>query len=207
MRAPVFQKAAEQPRSWFNVGDSLLASARLIWETSIAPAYPPGEFTDSTSRVAFLHIRAFYLLAGFSAENYIKGVHVVRMRVVGKKPFAATKGKLALKYLNSTHKLVMPARQADLAITADQESLLRRLEDAIQSAGRYPFPVGPRDSIGIDRLDALDWQVLESVARLCHQAWRSITAKRLPGGRRIWKDVCMANSKFAEHSSPVFRSW
>ena len=45
------------------------------------------------------------------------------------------------------------------------------------------------ESIGIDRHNTQDCRVLESFAQLCHDTWRTITAKLGPGGVRTWTDI------------------
>jgi hypothetical protein len=182
-----FRMVAEQPRSWFRVAEQLLGSARVIWESRIEPACSASGF-KSASAAAFSHMRGFYVLAGFSAENFIKGVLVAQMRVAHGQPIADRQGELSLQGLNKRHRLVNPAQQASLPLTLEQRELLTRLEPIVKWSGRYPVALAPTLADGLDYINAQDLRTLEDFAQLCRDVWKKETSKSLPGGRSIWSD-------------------
>ena len=174
-----FLKNAEQPRSWFRIAEELLGSARLIWEARIEPACI--DFLGA-SGAAFPHMRGFYVLAGFSAENFIKGVCVARLRVAGDRPIDEQLGKLSLSRLNTHHDLLGPARQASLPLGPEHIDLLTRLEPIIKWSGRYPVARTPTGMDGLDHINADDLRTLDAFAQLCRDTWRDVTKKPMPGG-------------------------
>jgi hypothetical protein len=187
-----FQMVAEQSYSWFRVAEELLGSARVIWESHIEPACVDFE---RASAAAFPHMRGFYLLAGFSAENFIMGVRVARMRVANE-PIVTVgdtkkrKGKLGIPGLTKhPHKLVKPALLlAGLPLTPEQTQLLTRLEPIVKWSGRYAVAREPTLDDGLDHINADDLRTFEGFAQLCRDTWREATSKTLPGGGRIWTE-------------------
>ena len=82
---------------------------------------------------------AYFLLSGFSIENYLKGL------LVHKDPAAversAKRGNSQLAKVLGGHDLLKISKKADVAITVREEQLLFRFTANILWAGRYPYPL------------------------------------------------------------------
>jgi hypothetical protein len=126
------------PSSWLEYGEELRDAAEILWR-----AEEEGVRVDV--RLDFEHIvkqsevvsaisRPYLLLAGFSLENILKGLVVVR------EPRHITGGVLSNEL--KTHDVrALCGKIPGLILSIDEEKFCRQVTDAIPYWGRYPIPL------------------------------------------------------------------
>jgi len=134
---------------WFTRAKSLVLAAREV-EPSVRAFWRLYHETENAWEKGALllgpttHL-AYFMLMGFAAENYLKGLLVAANPDVirGK----ALKGKNALVDALGRHNLVIVAQKAGLEMDPDETALLYRLTVNIEWFGRYPFALAGDDQM------------------------------------------------------------
>lgn len=84
----------------------------------------------------------FMFLAGLGVECLLKAIRILQFQAAGKSIAAKNRrGSLALAKELKTHDLVSLAHAAGIALTSAEVTLLERLTDFVEWAGRYPVGV------------------------------------------------------------------
>jgi len=144
--------AADEPTAWISVAETLFASATVLWEHELAPAYR--EIREQARRpfdrerhdpVAkrLLHPQAFELLCGYAIENLLKACAVARLRKSGESVIK----NAALHKLETKHRLVKMCRDEGFTLSKREEVLLEQLEAAIRWTARYPVHLTAKGTI------------------------------------------------------------
>jgi hypothetical protein len=126
---------------WLSRARGLVMAAEEV-EPSVRRFWRGFQATKNTARQLQLatgpstHM-AYFMLMGFAAENYLKGLLVAKDSKQIRQE--AIKGKRHLVKALGGHDLVEVARKADLEISDSEEELLFRLTTNIEWFGRYPF--------------------------------------------------------------------
>lgn len=129
------------PERWFSRARGLVLAAeevepsvRRFWRRFQATKNPARQLQMATGPSTHM---AYFLLMGFAAENYLKGLLVAKeSKPIRQKAF---KGRSQLARALGGHALVKVARKAGFEISDSDEELLFRLTTNIEWFGRYPF--------------------------------------------------------------------
>lgn len=136
-------KVADDTAAWISVAETLLASASVLWERELEPAYQAireqAHLPFDLERHApvakrLLHRRAFELLCGYAIENLLKACAVARLRRGGESVIK----NAALKGLAKHHRLLTMCRDEGLTLSKREAVLLDQLEAAVLWTARYP---------------------------------------------------------------------
>jgi len=130
----IFELFGQSPLAWLEQADCLRMSAELVLakfvEIHPLPQVLPGV---RVQMLAFMD--SYMLLMGLSFENLIKGVHI------SKTPDLSTEQRMKKwgKHRGG-HGISTLIKVVD-SVTSEEESILKRLEEYVLWAGRYPIPV------------------------------------------------------------------
>ena len=145
-------KIADDPAAWISVAETLFASASVLWERELGPAYQAireqAHLPFDLERHApvakrLLHRRAFQLLCGYAVENLLKACAVARLRRRGESVIKNG----SLRGLNKSHGLLTMCRNEGLTLSKREEILLEQLEAAVRWTARYPVHLTAEGSI------------------------------------------------------------
>lgn len=143
---------ADDPNAWISVAETLFASATVLWEREIEPAYreireqgrgPFDHARHAPVAKRLLHRRAFALLCGYAIENLLKACTVARLRKSGKSVIK----NAALKGLAKHHRLLTMCRDEGLTLSKREEILLEQLETAVSWMARYPVSLTAKTTV------------------------------------------------------------
>ena len=129
----IFELFGQSPLAWLEQADCLRMSAELIlkkfMEIHPLPQVLPGV---RVQMLAFMD--SYMLLMGLSFENLIKGVDI------SKTPNLSTKDRMKKwRVHRGGHGISTLIKDVD-SVSSDEEKLLKRLEEYVCWAGRYPIP-------------------------------------------------------------------
>jgi hypothetical protein len=126
------------PGSWLEQAQGMRVAANPVLERLL------GILHESQTRPGMrlqqlACIRGYMLLTGFAFENVLKAIAVKRglLRTANQKLIFDTK----LKREKGGHSLTALSRDLQLKLTLAERQYLRRLEEYIRWAGRYPVPL------------------------------------------------------------------
>ena len=151
---------AANPEAWRAVGRRLMTSAEFLWEPLNEAiegfvATRGDRSPEQAAKYAALadHFGAFFVLAGFAVENYLKA-RLLANRIASAGPFRD--GKEAMDFVmdrqtprkarRRSHDLVALAGAANV-LTPENQPLLERLTAHVLWAGRYPVPLDASDAL------------------------------------------------------------
>jgi hypothetical protein len=152
-RIPVEYDDAAKPDAWRTIGRRLMASAELLWKPLQAAidgfvATKDDRTPEQTAEYEALaeHYAAFFVLAGFAVENYLKARLLANALKAG---HSFPNGEAAMRFVRDldtprkaqrkSHDLVALAKAA-IVLTPKNEPLLGKLTQYALWAGRYPVP-------------------------------------------------------------------
>lgn len=161
-RPPVKYEDAANPEAWRAIGRRLMMSAEFLWEPlneAIEGFVATGgdRSPEQAARYAALadHFGAFFVLAGFAVENYLKA-RLLANRIASTGPFQDGDGKEGMDFVmdrhtprkarRRSHDLVGLAAAANV-LTPKNQPLLERLTAHVLWAGRYPVPLDASDAL------------------------------------------------------------
>lgn len=131
-----YKTQANMPIIWYMTAEKLRSSYQVLAEHA-------NKMFNIQSQPTILKealnntLPSSLMLAGYSIENYLKGL-IVKNSTLG----AFDKnGNFALK----SHNLVLLASKAGLKLNKDEQELLERLNYFVMSGGRYPIPLNDID--------------------------------------------------------------
>ncbi len=138
----LFSWTTRDSTEWLNLAKRLKLSADVMWKnySDALNEYPLSQDVWNR-RLAFME--SYMMLAGFTFENLLKGIDIGR----NSNPeddsgldtnLWAVHGRLW--NVNGGHGISDFAKRIDENLTADEIELLKRLEEFIVWAGRYPIP-------------------------------------------------------------------
>jgi hypothetical protein len=151
---------AANAEAWRAVGRRLMTSAEFLWEPLNEAiegfAATRGDRSpEQAAKYAALadHFGAFFVLAGFAVENYLKA-RLLANRIATAGPFRDGKEAMDLvmdlqtprRARRRSHDLLALAGAAKVLTPKDQ-SLLERLTAHVLWAGRYPVPLDTSDAL------------------------------------------------------------
>jgi hypothetical protein len=139
------------PVAWFDVARDLQVAleelgreyerSEAAWEGSRAA----GDVGKSPAASRYWGIaRAFFLIAGYAAENLIKGLWIAYHQREGRDP----EPEAVLPKRLDGHQLARMAREAQLGLHELDIRQLDRLESAIVWRAKYPVSKDPQQSLG-----------------------------------------------------------
>jgi hypothetical protein len=130
----IYELLGQSSLTWLEQAEFLRMSAVLILdklrEVLPVPQVNPGV---REQKVAF--VDSFMLLMGLSFENLIKGVHIT------KTPSLSVQDRMKIWKSHRGGHGISTLIKVVASISAEEESLLKRLEEYAFWAGRYPIPV------------------------------------------------------------------
>lgn len=117
-------------------------SVRQFWQRFHEAESGATQFALATGPTTHL---PYFMLMGFAAENYLKGLLVAaNPKLIRQKAF---KGKSDLVRALGGHDLLRVAGKAGIEMDADETMLLYRLTDNIEWFGRYPYALAGDDQV------------------------------------------------------------
>ena len=144
---------AANAETWRAVGRRLMTSGEFLWvplnEAIEGFVATRGDRSpEQAAKYAALadHFGAFFVLAGFAVENYLKA-RLLASRIAFVGPFRDRKE--AMDFVmdrRRSHDLVALAAAAKV-LTPENQPLLERLTAHVLWAGRYPFPLDASDAL------------------------------------------------------------
>jgi hypothetical protein len=149
-----YRRRLENDLNWRIFADILLGAATGVWRyvelgRSISrdelPKILAGTWPRRKTPISGSLIRwsiPFMFLAGLGIECLLKAIRILQFQAAGK-PVAAKnwRGSLAIAKELKTHDLMALARAAEITLTPAEVTLLERLTDFVEWAGRYPVGV------------------------------------------------------------------
>jgi hypothetical protein len=150
-----FADSVANPMRWFDTAENLIETARNIeddlpprWKgAGLDESYDPRTYGTESSK-AFRLLDIYFMLTGFAIENLLKGL-LVALKQEHFKEEALQARRLPTELHN--HSLHEIALAVGFAPNHQERSILRKLEDHLLWAGRYPVPTTPgsyEDAIG-----------------------------------------------------------
>lgn len=128
------EKWFTQARSLVLAAEEVEPSVRRFWRSLSATKKVARKFLLATGPSTHT---AYFLLMGFAAENYLKGLLVAHHpNLIRQKAY---KGKSHLLKELGGHNLVRVATKAKFEMSSEEKELLVRLTTNIEWLGRYPF--------------------------------------------------------------------
>jgi hypothetical protein len=133
----ILRPVVRDPRAWFACAREL---SGLLPELSTRLAAAFRRSTEDPSRAdpdLMPLARAYFLLAGYTAENYIKGAWI---GVDPKHVIGSAGDSSFLPATLDRHSACSLAAEAGILLSGSQQKTLRFLEDGVRWFARYPFP-------------------------------------------------------------------
>jgi hypothetical protein len=109
------------------IADTILPN--LQTELTIPPSYP------GTQQKRLAYVGSYMLLTGLALENAIKGI------LIGRDPTLVTKEKIESGILGRKGHGIAEGAEKIIGLTAAESQLLKRIEEYLLWAGRYPLPI------------------------------------------------------------------
>jgi hypothetical protein len=133
------------PGAWIGCAlDFTYTLPLLFGEREKAEAvWASGEILDGRSVLA--HVRAYTLLAGYAAENFVKGLWVAHALKTGRSLDDGSKTPPLLPRRLDHHDLLNLSEEAELPLSSKDQEVLGRLQRAIVWWAKYPVPKKARD--------------------------------------------------------------
>jgi hypothetical protein len=132
---PLLYAVVRDPLSWFSCASELsVLLPELGAEITTAFAALNTDRSRTAARLMAVP-RAFFLLAGYAVENYLKGLWLSRNAAKAVDP--------SVDPFIPAHKLTSIARQAGVSLTTAHEATLELLERSVTWYARYPVPKQP----------------------------------------------------------------
>ncbi len=141
-----FSMSANCPEAWLEEGQKLKLAGDLIYDAYTRDLKKMSEEDYWSPELRHLHISSCaMLLYGLSIENLAKGLIIKRIKAETGDPFPALEkdkktGEDRLKKDIEGHDAIRLLGVAGVALTPEEESLLKDLSAYVNWAGRYPIP-------------------------------------------------------------------
>jgi hypothetical protein len=131
----LFQIIGQDAQTWLEQAKLLKMSAEVI-KAEIDNVLPLPQVLPGVRERKLAYIQSFMLLNGLAFENLIKGI------IIGRDPTIVDQQKVNTKYWNfrKGHGIAELAKTIS-RISRDEFQLLKRLEEYVFWAGRYPMPL------------------------------------------------------------------
>jgi hypothetical protein len=130
----IYELLGQSPSSWLQQAELLKMSATLILEKLIE-IRDIGQAQPGIREQKLAFTQSYMMLMGLSFENLIKGAHTA------KTPSLSLEDRLKIWKSHRGGHGISGLINLVASISADERSLLRRLEEYAFWAGRYPIPL------------------------------------------------------------------
>jgi hypothetical protein len=129
-----YKTIGRDPQAWLALAQELKMSAEAIYpHLENALSLPPSFPGIQEKRFAYIH--SYMLLNGLAFENVLKGIFI------GRDPALATREKISRGILTRGGHGIADGARRILTLTDSQIGLLKRIEEYLVWAGRYPLPL------------------------------------------------------------------
>lgn len=163
-----FNRQVNSPTNWFLTAKQLMVAYRVLAEH--ANNIFESRMQAQSLEESFNTLPTSLMLAGYSIENYLKGIIIKN-----NPPNTFVKnGSFSLKQ----HRLDELAEKANLSISTKEKELLNTLHDYVMVYGRYPVPLNQKNmSPCVAKQSEIDGKV-ENIIVPKHNLLYSIKEKR-----------------------------
>ena len=170
----LFEIVGQDPQSWLEWANQLKMSADVIW-VEFEKILHLSQVLPGVREKKLSYLNSFMLLTGLAFENLIKGILVGRDKTVVDRQKIDNR----LWKVRGGHGIAELAKRVT-SISSDELDLLRRLEEFLFWAGRYPLPMSSEVYFnGQNRLTfrttdiALINQLFQQFAEILKREWEA----------------------------------
>ena len=129
----IFEITAHVPAAWLEHANTLRIASSPIWEKFVAIRDNP--YLDDSRLKNLAYFRGYMLLSGLAVENLLKALAVKRGLITSRD--GKLKFETPLKPRDG-HALTKIADTLNIDLTSDEREILRRLQECVSWAARYP---------------------------------------------------------------------
>lgn len=130
----IFEGVCKDAQTWLAQANQLKMSADVI-EVELRDKMVRFRFEQGLNELFLAYLKSFMLLTGMAIENLIKGI------LVGRDPSLVDREVINNKLLPRGGHGISEGAKRVISVSNSEYELLRRLEEYLVWAGRYPMPL------------------------------------------------------------------